>query len=212
MLKEVWIKRLKSNDRTLQLNATMLHPLDKDDDAVYSILPLMVEKAREVDVNNGATDIHSSTFVGRAATNAARGIRKRGYSNRDEFHRLVVDWILELNHCSDLNVAGYSVRALGCLWVPPDSIRERLLELVHANRRPDNPKDNLGSIRGLAYRMLSQRDRAAAKQLIDTPARVDFQNQINAELEMYRVKYPNNENVPRDLEAEIGWLSDAGAG
>jgi len=172
----------------------------------------MVEKAREVDVTNGTTDIHSSNFVGRAARNAARAIRKRGYSNQDEFHINVVDWIFELNHCSELNVAGYSVQALGDLWIPPDSVRERLIELVHTNRRPDNPQDNTGTIRGEAYRVLSRRDRETAKQLLNTPARIEFQRHVNRCLDKYRVRFPNNKNVPRDLEAEIAWLTDTNAG
>ena len=209
MLRDIWIKKLESNNRGTQLSATCLHPLDRDDDAVYSIMPLMVEKAMEVDVHSGPIDLISATFVGRAAKNAARSIRQQGYSDRDEFHRQVAGWIFELNYCSELNTAALSVEALGELWVPPKSVRKRLIELVHSERRADNQQP--GTIRAIAYRMLSKRDRDTAKQLIDTPARKEFQSGINELLQRYRLEFPNNANVPQGLWSEIAWLEDANA-
>ena len=209
MLPDRWINQLKSNDWGLQLNATLLHPLD--DETAYSIMPLMIEKAKEVDVDHGAIDIKASSFVGRSATNAARLIRERGYSDQDKFHREVRDWILELNYCSEINVAAHSVIALGNLWVPPESVRTRLIELVNIQRRSDNELEHPGTIRGTAFRQLASRDRKTAQQLIDTPARREFQESIIHQLEIYGVKYPNNEKVPHDLKAEIEWLTDANA-
>jgi len=208
-IEQLWIEQLNSGDRALQCNVAIFAGLQFEDKA-YPILPLMIEKAREVDVYNGQIDLHSSNFVGYTTRTTARLIKRRGFSRTDEFHREVLDWIFSLNYCTELNVAAHSVHALGELWIPPESVRQRLIELVHDERCQDNQPHN--SIRGLAYQMLSRLDRTIARNLIDTAARHDFQNAINHRLEEYRIKYPHNDNVPRDLQAEIGWLSSENAG
>ena len=52
---------------------------------------------------------------------------------------------------------------------------------------------------------------ATARQLIDMPAREEFQNFIAHLLDEYRVKYPNNKKVPQNLKDEVEWLKDEGA-
>ena len=206
---ETLIKQLKFGDPPFQSRAAALLQLEN---GAYPVLPLLVKKAREIDVNNGPIDIHSSNFVGEAAKTAAKQIRKIGYSENDEFHRHVKDWILELNYCSEINAAAHSVTALGDLWTPPESVRTRLIELVHIQRRPDNLLDHPGTVRGLAYRELSSRDRETAQRLIDTPARREFQEFINYLLDIYRIEYPNNKNMPQRLWTEIAWLEETAAG
>ena len=206
---ETLIKRLESKDRRYQCHAAIFAPLE---DRNYSILPLMIDKAQEVDINHPSIDLDSSNFVGLTARAAAKLIRRRDYSSRDPLHLRAKDWILKLNYCTDMNIAGHSVNALGDLWIPPDSIRERLIQLVHTQCRPENQDKYPSTIRALAYRMLSLRDRDTARQLIDMPARKEFQNLIAHLLDEYRIKYPNNEKVPHNLRDEVEWLKDEDAG
>ena len=209
MNRKTCIEHLQSGDVQLQEKASVLFHFIDD---AYSVLPILIEKAQAVNVERGPIDIHASNFVGYAVKQSARLVRKQGYSEADTFHRRIKDWILELNYCSELNVAAHSVTALGDLWTPPESMRERLIELAQNQIRPDNPLEYPGgTVRCLAFRELSSRDRETALTLVDTPARHEFVSFINQHLELYRVKYPNNVKVPTALKAEIAWLPNANA-
>ena len=205
---ETCIEHINSEDPRLQCKAAVLMRLE---DYANSILPLLVERAKQVDVDAGEIEINYSNFVGEAAKTSAKLIRKIGCNDHSEFHRQVKNWILELNYCSELNAAAHSVSALGDLWTPPELVRTRLIDLVHVERRPDNKPENAGTIRGLAFRELTSRDREAARLLINTPARRDFEEFINYQLDYYRSKYPNNNNMPQRLWSEIAWLDKADA-
>ena len=109
---ETLIKRLESKDRRYQCHAAISAPLEDEN---YSILPLVIDKAQEVDVNHPSNDLDSSNFVGLTARAAAKLIRRRNYSSGDPLHIRAKDWILKLNYCTDMNIAGHSVDALGDL-------------------------------------------------------------------------------------------------
>ena len=204
------IEHLESGDGKLQEKAALLFHLVDDG---YSILPLMVEKAKAIDVNNGPIELSASNFVGYAAKQSARLIRQQGYSRADEFHRRIKDWIFGLNYCSEINAAGHSVTALGNLWTPPESVRERLIELAGGDVRSDNPLEHPGgTMRCLAFRELSSLDRETAIRLIDTPARYDFETFIDHRLDYYRTNFPKNVKAPKALKSEIAWLTDACGG
>ena len=206
MKRNTCIEHLRSGDPKLQEKATLL--LHLVDDA-YSILPLMIREAQAVDTSIGPIELSASNFVGYAAKQSARLIRQQGYSDTDKFHRRLKEWIFELNYCSELNAAGHSIAALGNLWTPPESVRERLIELTASDVRSDNPLEYPGgTIRCLAFRELSSLDRETAIRLIDTPARYDFETFINHKLDYYRTRFPKNAKALKTLKAEIAWLPD----
>ena len=209
---DILIKQLNSDDPPLQSRAALFLRLEGDIHSAYSVLPLLIKKARKVDVENGHIDLHSSNFVGEAAKTSPRLIRKVGYSEENDLHRLVLNWVFDLNYCSELNAAAHSVAALGELWLPPESVRTRLIEMVHIHRRPDNKLEHPGTVRALAFRELASRDRETAKKLIDTSARQEFVGFMNYQIEEHRKRHPNNETVRPKYRAEIDWLNNADAG
>ena len=197
-----WARQLESNDRRRQVQAAHFAQYE---DGAYDLLPLMIKKAKEIDVDHGPIDLVSSNFLGSAIQTSAKLIRRRGFNENDGFQQEVLDCIFELNFCSELNVAACSIYALGEWWIPPERVRDRIIELVHIDRRPDNTHPN--TIRGIAFRMLARHDSDAAIQLIHTPAKQDFENAINYWLKEYREKYPDNDGTPNTIKSDVEWLS-----
>ena len=95
---------------------------------------------------------------------------------------------------------------LGEWWTPPDSVRQRLLELLQLERRPEN--DHPNTLRGIAYRMLIGNDSAVARSFAHTAARTDFENAINHWVHQYRAKHPENDKLPDTLSVDSIWLDE----
>ena len=178
-----------------------------DTDKAYSEIPNFVRLAKQVFSNDGTFEQDTQNFVvGTSIRTAAKLIRKRGYQKNEELHGSVLNWILDLNHCYNLSVAAVSIYALGDWWTPPETVRQRLIELVHLKRRPDN--QHPVTLPGIAYRVLTQRDPKTALQLTETPARLDFEKAIKHWVRQYRIEHPDNDRLPNTLSGDVKWLAE----
>ena len=171
----------------------------------YPILPFLIRSARTADPTAKDYDL----FLNSALRSTAVLINKRGYDPNESLHCDALQWFLSSSVSDNIEIAASSIWALGDLGIPPYEVRDQLEMLIQTDARTKND-DNPNTCRAVAFRMLARLDRETAGKYIDSAASREFQNAIAYWLEHYRVNYPTNDNVPRNLRAESEWLHDAG--
>jgi hypothetical protein len=166
----------------------------------YRHLPRLLECCKAVDLTQTELSKIEENLVGCGARTLAAIVNGVGYDESDPLHHAVADWLLHLTNNQHVQIAAYSIYAIGDLGIPPEAIRCRLEELINTDLRADD--HGVITCRAIAFRCLAGINRALARPYVDSHACAEF---ISA-IDHWSTQYPDNIRRRNELIDEIDWL------
>ena len=97
-------------------------------------------------------------------------------------------------------IAAYAIWALGDIGIPPDQTREKLVLLV--NEKPRFEPGKTGTCRGVAFRMLAKADITTAGEFRQTPACLEFIQQLTDNRNRISRESPDSHLI-QEIDAEL---------
>ncbi|WP_182871495.1 hypothetical protein [Stieleria mannarensis] len=167
------------------------------------LLPVVYQLCREVVVDGELSKVEYG-FLLSAVRSIGCVINSIDFDARDELHTEFVDWAIALTYSADNELRAIGIWTLGDLGVPPECVRERLIDLVGSERYA-NDHDHTTS-RSIAFRMLARVSRETAAKFIGTEACKEYLQSMNFWLRRNAERPTGHYDHGPALEAEVAWL------
>ncbi|QDV87420.1 hypothetical protein TBK1r_64500 [Stieleria magnilauensis] len=167
------------------------------------LLPVVFRLCREIDLD-GELDQAELGFLLSAVRSIGCVINSIGFDPTDDLHVEFVDWTISLTHCSNNEVRAISIWTLGDLGIPPQSVHERLIDLVRSDRFSNDHE--LTTCRSIAFRMLARVSRESAANFVSTEACKEYIQSMDLWLHRNAERPNGHYDRGPELEAEIAWL------
>ncbi|WP_430451002.1 hypothetical protein [Rhodopirellula europaea] len=167
------------------------------------LLPVVYRLCREIDLN-GELDQAEYGFLLSAVRSIGCVIHSIGFDPTDDLHVEFVDWTIALTHCSDNELRAIGIWTLGDLEIPPESVRERLIELVGSDRYGNDHEQT--TCRSIAFRMLARVSQKSAAEFVGTEACNEYLQSMDLWLRRNAERPNGHYDHGPELEAEVAWL------
>ena len=158
--------RLQSDSIRSQLSAAVFLGGEGADGVPF--VPALLTACGRIDPNRPVMSCYEAWLLSSGAMSFGSVLNAVGFDESDSLHCDALDWLLRLSHAQNPEPVAGSIYGLERVGIPPIEVRNRLCELVVAERRcHDHP---VVTARALAFRALSRIDRRTAQAYVVSAA------------------------------------------
>lgn len=169
----------------------------------YRHLPALLAACCRVDPERPVLSWDEVTLLNGGAWSMGAILNAVGCDLANSFHRDALSWLMRLTNVQNPQVVAGAIYGLEQLGSPPIEVRDRLCELIIANRRPlDHP---VLTARALAFRVLSRIDRNAAQVHIGGSACKEYLKCIDYWID--QSSQDRKDALSEELFRESQWLT-----
>ncbi|QDT67965.1 hypothetical protein MalM25_08740 [Planctomycetes bacterium MalM25] len=169
-------------------------------------LPALLTACSRVDLDRTILCWDEAMLLCSVAMSTGAILNAVGFDHSDSLHSDALDWLLALSRAQHPEPVGGAIYGLERVGIPPIEVRDRLCELVVAERSArDYP---VVTTRAVAFRVLSRIDRTTAQDYVASAACREYLACIDHWVEQLS---PDRKAACReDLRRESQWLDRHG--